>query len=139
MLSSSRSSTSLAQLAIILTWPSDSRPRRLRIERVLWRSPFMIRLPSGRANEIRPPIPPRSRAPQIASEHHPFMKCDEDGIVGAKRLHQAVAARQIVALSNEGAEDAVPNDEHAAIVVVEIFGVGRVVYAMMRGRVEDIF
>ncbi len=67
------------------------------------------------------------------------MKRDEDGIVGAKRLHQAIAARQIVAFGNEGPEDAVPNDEHPTIIVVEVFGIGRVVHAMMRGRVQDIF
>src|SRR5260370_1353104 len=67
------------------------------------------------------------------------MKRDEDGIVGAKRLHQAIAARQIVAFGDEGAEDAVPNDEDAAIIMVEIFGIGRVVHAMMRGRVQHVF
>src|SRR5260370_5540722 len=87
--------------------------------------PFMIGLPTGRANEIRPPIPPRSRVPQIANERHPFMKGDEDRIIGAKRLHQAAAAWQIVALGNLGSEDAVPNDEYTARVVVEIFWMGR--------------
>ena len=67
------------------------------------------------------------------------MEGDDDGIVGAKRLQQTIAARQVVALDDEGAEDAVENDEHPAIVVVEIFGIGRVVHAMMRRRVQDIF
>jgi len=40
------------------------------------------------------------------------MNGDEDGVIGTKRLHQAIAARQIVALGDEGAEDAVENDEH---------------------------
>src|SRR5229473_5188024 len=100
---------------------------------------FAIGSPTGRANEVRPPLPPRARVPQIANERHPFMKRDEDGIVGAKRLHQAIAARQIVAFGDEGAEDAVPNDEDAAIVMVEIFGIGGVVHAMMRGGVEDVY
>ena len=67
------------------------------------------------------------------------MKGDDNWIVGEKRLHEAVAARQIVALGNEGAEDAVENDEHPAVIVVDIFGIGRVMHAMMRGRVQYIF
>jgi hypothetical protein len=67
------------------------------------------------------------------------MESDEDGIVGPQRLHQAIAARQIVTLGDEGAEDAVKDDEHAAVVAVEIFGIGRMVYTVMRRRIQDVF
>ena len=59
------------------------------------------------------------------------MKGDEDGIIGEKRLHQAIAAWQIIALGNESAKNAVPDDEHPAIIMVEILGIGSVMHAMV--------
>ena len=67
------------------------------------------------------------------------MKRDQDRIVRNQRLHQPVAARQVVALGDEGAEQAVEHDQHAAVVAVEILGVDGMVHAMMRRRVEHIF
>lgn len=91
----------------------------------------MIGLPTGRAEQARPPIAPRSCVPQITTERDPFVKGDEHGIIGQKRLHQAIAAWQVIALGNESAEDAVPDDEHSAIIMVEIFGIGGVMHAMV--------
>jgi hypothetical protein len=54
-------------------------------------------------------------------------------MIGEKRLHQVIAAWQIIALSNESAERAVPGDERPAIPVVEIFAIGGVVHAMAGG------
>src|SRR5215470_9109158 len=101
--------------------------------------PFAVGLPARRTKEVRPPMPPRARLPHIAAERDPFVEGDDDGIVREQGLHQAVATRQVVALGREGTEHAVKNDEHPAIVVVEIFRIGSVVDAMMRRRVQDIF
>ena len=82
----------------------------------------MIGSPIWRADQVRPAIPPRSCLPQIAGECDPFVEGDEEGVVGAQRLDQAVAARRLLTFGGKGAEDAVENDEHSAIIAVEVFG-----------------
>src|ERR1700733_1007931 len=93
--SNHRNSRSVTQRAIPPTWRSDDRLQHFAVRRGLG-GPFAFGLPTGRAKQVRPPMPPRSRLPQIASDRAPFVEGDDDGIVGAQRLRQAIAARQVV-------------------------------------------
>lgn len=53
------------------------------------------------------------------------------------RWHDAVFDRD--GLRDVGAEPAIEDDDHAAVIAVKIAGVAPVMHAVVRGRVEDIF
>ncbi|MDT4852964.1 hypothetical protein FQZ97_872180 [compost metagenome] len=64
---------------------------------------------------------------------------DLEQVVRGDRLHQPVAAGQVGALGDVGAEQAIEHDQHAAVVAVQVLQVRGVVHAVGRGRVEHPF
>ena len=52
---------------------------------------------------------------------------------------ETVAARHVVALGAVGAEQAIEDDQHAAVVGIEVLEVRGVVHAMGRRRVQQVF
>ncbi len=68
----------------------------------------------------------------------PLQQLDPERVVADHRLDQAVAARHVVALAAVGAEQAIEDDQHAAVVGVEVLEVGGVVDAVRRRRVEHV-
>src|SRR6478672_11260079 len=57
--------------------------------------PGAHRIVTRRADQADEPPPPGRRSPEIAPERCPFVKRDDDRIVGAQRLHEAVVTRQV--------------------------------------------
>ena len=62
------------------------------------------------------------------------MERDHDGVMAVDRIEGAVG--RLLLLGSEGPEQAVPDDQDAAEVAVEILVVAGVVHPMVRGRVE---
>ena len=59
--------------------------------------------------------------------------------VAVHRAGDAVLHRLLLFLFHESAEQAIPDDENARVVPVDIFRVAAVVHPVMAGRIEDIF
>ena len=77
----------------------------------------------------------RGGALQVVPHRHVLVEGGADRAEGADVLGQPVA--DPLALGLVGAEHAVPDDQDAAVVLVEVDLVGAVVDAVVRGRVED--
>src|SRR5690606_40891046 len=75
----------------------------------------------------------------IAPDTQPFMKRDAEWIERAELAHDAIARLLLVILRDKRTEETIPDDQHASVVRVEIFGVDGVVDAVMRGRVHYPF
>ena len=77
--------------------------------------------------------------PAIAKHVDKFVDGNADRIVGMNVLGETEAGRIGGIFWFERAEEFVPDDERAAVVAVDVFGIGAVLDAMMGGRVEDGF
>ena len=69
---------------------------------------------------------------------YPLMVVDRDAqrIEGADVAREAVNGRLRRVFGGKGAEQAIPNDQHAAVVAIQVGNVLAVVHAVVRGRVE---
>ena len=105
---------------------------------VLGRRAAAVRAPPGRADEVADDRAQAARREQVTGERAPLVQLDVQHVVADHRHDQAVAARHVVALGAVGAEQAVEDDQHAAVVGVEVLEVGGVVDAMGRWRVEHV-
>ena len=94
--------------------------------------------PAGFAKEIGQFVLPR-RAPHILRNAHPFMEHRPDQVEAAELFDDAVPDLFALHLRLEGAEHLVPDDEDAGIVAIEIARIGRMVDAVMAGRVHHCF
>ena len=99
--------------------------------------------PAGRAENILPSFFPADVAPgEIFSYRRPFV---EDEVDGAGFFHwrgEAVFPGLVFfggEFRLEGAEELVPNDQEHAHILIEVFGVGSVMYPMVRRGDQDIF
>jgi hypothetical protein len=70
---------------------------------------------------------------------HPFVKSDDQRVIGLHRFGQTIANRHIGALDPQSPEQPVEDDEHAAEVGIQILGIRGVMHAMVRGGVEYPF
>src|SRR6476661_7011498 len=94
-------------------------------------------LPARAADDEAPAVAPRLRAADVGPDRGVLVGGDDERVVGAQLLGQAVD--DALALGLEGAEEPVPDDEDAAVVAVEVGVVHAVVHAVVRGRVHDVF
>src|ERR1700722_18947804 len=78
-------------------------------------------------------------APKVATEAAPLRKLDAQWIVTRRGVQKPIAALQIVAFLDVSAEHAIENDQHSAIVGVEILHIDRVMHTMRRRRIEYPF
>ncbi len=63
---------------------------------------------------------------------------DDERVAGGRaRMHQAIADRDVRPFGPVGAEQVIPDQQHAAIVLVEVFGIACVMHAVGGGRVDD--
>jgi len=68
------------------------------------------------------------------------MELNDYWIKAFDRMDQAINGRIIdFVLLFECAEYSVPNDEHSAIVLVDVFGISTVMHSMMAWSVENVF
>ena len=75
-------------------------------------------------------------AKRIVEHVAPFMQGQVQRIVAVHLTHDAIFAWIRRVFFDEGAEQAVPNDEYASVVLVEVFWVFGMVYAMVARGVE---
>ena len=72
---------------------------------------------------------------QLREHRSPLVKGDAHRVEGLNVLRESVTNRLF--FGNEGAKYAVPNDEHAGVVLVDVLRVASVMDAVMRGGIED--
>jgi len=99
----------------------------------------VVVMPTGIAEDVVELIAPTRSVPGVAEHIDPFMKCDAKGIVRFNIPGEAEADRVGRIFGLKGAEKSVPDDKRAAVVAVNVAGIGTVVDAMVRGSVEDSF
>src|SRR6266446_10640472 len=106
---------------------------------ILGGEPLAIGPPTGRAEDHAHGLARRSRREQVANDGTPFVEGDPYRIEGLDILDDPVTRRLLVPFRREGSEHVVPHHEHAGIVAVQVAGIRRMMDAMIRGRVEQIF
>ena len=94
--------------------------------------------PAGLLPNIAKLVPPWGR-PKIARNADPFMKGNPNQVEAANLSHQPIANRVFRHLRREGAKHPIPDDEDAGIIAVKIARVGRVMDAVVAGRVHHCF
>ncbi len=75
-------------------------------------------------------------SPHVLRDPPPFVERRAEQVEVGQVLDDAITRPVIIALRLERPEHAVPDDEHAGIILVEIARVGRMVDAVMRRRVH---
>ena len=94
--------------------------------------------PAGLLPNIAKLVPPWGR-PKIARNADPFMKGNPNQVEAANLSHQPIANRVFRHFRREGAKHPIPDDEDAGIIAVKIARVGRVMDAVVAGRVHHCF
>src|SRR5262249_39105822 len=92
--------------------------------------------PARRHEDVAEGFAPALRAADVAGDRFELVKGDLQRVESMDVLGQAVAHRR--ALGLEGAEEAIPDDEDASVVAIEVLDVRTVMNAMMRRRVEEL-
>jgi len=92
---------------------------------------------AGPVEDVAKPLAEGQSGPQgILHEGHELVGRDADRVVGREVLDEAIAHRLGVVLGDEGAEEAVPDDEHAGVVGIEVARVPTVVDPVVAGGVH---
>ena len=81
-------------------------------------------------------VPPAPRPQAVAPQLRVDLEVCPERVEAAQRLAGPVHRRVVLALLLEAAEQAVPDDQDAAVVAVEVAVVHRVVHAVVRGGGE---
>src|SRR6478609_3109823 len=97
-------------------------------------APTPVRRPTWAAEEIAEAVAPGLRVAHVVGDRDELVEGDAGRLEGADVLRQPVA--DALGLALEAAEEAVPDDQDAAVVAVEVDLVGAVVDAVVRGGVE---
>ena len=92
--------------------------------------------PAGRLEPDAHLVRPRASAPHVSRQRGIDLEVGPQRVEAAQRRASAVDARLVVALFLEGAEQAVPHDQDAAVVAVEVTIVHCMVHAVVRRRAE---
>ena len=95
------------------------------------------RSPPRSTEDVANALAVRRRRAYVTNDVAELAVADAHGIERVDVLREAVAHATDLLL--EGPEQPVPDDEDAAVVLVEVLAVRSVVHAMVRGRVEDEF
>ena len=90
----------------------------------------------GGLNQTRSLSRQRARMPAVARQRGVDLEVGPQRVPAAQRAARAVDAGLVVVLSLEGAEQAVPDDQDAAVVAVEVAVVDGVVHAVVARRAE---
>lgn len=67
------------------------------------------------------------------------MKLDSEWVETPDRMYESVDRWIGLVLRLEGVEESIPNNQHATIVLVDIFWISAMMNAMMARSVENIF
>lgn len=94
--------------------------------------------PAGLFPNIAKLVPPWGR-PKIARNADPFMKGNPNQVEAANLSHQPIANRVFCNFRRESAKHPIPDDEDARIIAIKIARVGRVMDAVVTGRVHHCF
>src|ERR687890_808776 len=92
------------------------------------------RTPTRAADQQLEAVGPPGGADQVSPERDVLMRGHDHGVVAAQLVGQPVD--DALALRLEGAEQPVPDNEHAAVVAVEVATVHPVVYPVVGRRVH---
>lgn len=99
--------------------------------------------PAGGAEEVMPFLPPSDVfAGKVFGDGVPFVEYDVDGAFFIEGFGEAVFGGLVFFIGQfglEGSEELVPDDEEHAHVLIEVFGIGGVVDAVMRWGDKDVF
>ena len=96
-------------------------------------------MPARRTKQVARHVTHRPGLAQVSNDVDPRLKHDAQRVVGRQRFDPAVTRLEVVALGDVGAKQAIKNYQHAAVVGIEIFKIGRVVHPVRRRRVDDAF
>src|SRR5207342_2899220 len=93
--------------------------------------------PVWAAEQISECLSKSPTAGHVAHHGDPFVKCDPQRIDRSDRLHETIAAWHILPLRDVGPENPIKNDEHTAVVSIEVDFVARVMDTMIGRRVQN--
>ena len=96
------------------------------------------RLPSGSLEEDAEALAPAVRSPGLLQYVLEVKVLNVDRVEGLDRMHETVCELFVSLLRLERAEHAVPDDEHAGVVLVNAVRIAAVVNAMVARRVEHV-
>lgn len=91
--------------------------------------------PAGLFPNITKLVPPWGR-PKVARNANPFMKGNPNQVEAANLPHKPITHGVFRHFGREGTKHPIPDDEDARIIAVEIARVGRVMDAVMTGRIH---
>lgn len=94
--------------------------------------------PAGLFPNIAKLVPPWGR-PKVARDADPFMKGNPNQVEAANLSHQPITHGVFRDFGREGAKHPIPDDEDARIIAIKIARVGRVVDAVVAGRIHHRF
>src|ERR1700740_347694 len=95
--------------------------------------------PGGIAEGVANFVAPAARVPNVTAHVHPLVKGDAHRIMGINVRGQPEAGCVFWIFGLEGAEKFVPDNQRAGMVAIDVLGIGTVMNAMMRGRVQNSF
>jgi hypothetical protein len=95
--------------------------------------------PAGVTQDLTKLVTPARGLPDVTKHINPLVEGNAERIVGVDILGEAETGRVVGIFSLKCAEQFVPDDERAAVVAVDVLGIGGVMDAVVSGRVEDEF
>lgn len=92
---------------------------------------------AGPAPEPDGALVPAARAPDIARYCDPLMEGDSQRVQRPDRMHETICDLPVRQRLNKRAEKAVPEDDHAPVVPVQVLGIRSVMHPMMCRSIQD--
>ena len=84
-----------------------------------------------RCEQCLPTLAPGNAATEVADHRDPFAERDAEGIQAGRDAPETVTQGLVLRSLGKGAEQAIEDDEHAAVIAVETGGIAGVMNAMV--------